>query len=88
MRESQKTCLDVSRTVFGVKTMCGLMCPLIPSLPVKAGDFFVVRGDARAERGEIPLLTRNCDGNEMPGTGAVSAPGQTPLSRRDGKAGT
>jgi len=40
MRESQKTCLDVSRTVFGVKTMCGLMCPLIPSLPVKAGIFF------------------------------------------------
>jgi hypothetical protein len=37
--ESQKTCLDVSRTVFGVKIMCGLMFPLIPSLPVKAGDF-------------------------------------------------
>lgn len=41
MRESQKTCPDVSRTVFGVKTMCGLMCLLIPSLPVKAGDFYL-----------------------------------------------
>jgi hypothetical protein len=40
MRESQKTCPDVSRTVFGVKIMCGLMCPLIPGLPKKAGDFF------------------------------------------------
>ena len=24
-RESQKTCRDVSRTVFGVKILCGLM---------------------------------------------------------------
>ena len=41
VRESQKTSPDVSRTVFGVKIMCGLMRPLIPSLPVKAGDFYL-----------------------------------------------
>ncbi|MBS1128919.1 MAG: hypothetical protein H6R44_196, partial [Nitrospirae bacterium] len=35
--------LDVSRTVFGVKIMCGLMCTLIPSLPKKAGDFYFIR---------------------------------------------